>query len=428
MKSILSLSLSLLLKSAAQSDEEKVNRVPTATLLTNHKPIPLIGLGLGNVHPNDIPDTLTNSFGKTFLDYHLIDTAHSSENEELIASTISKNHPSDTSPHIVTKVWYTHLGYERTKLSVLESLANLSPLNHVHVLLHWPRCDDSIPWMECEKEEAELSNVVKNTGPSPLDDRPSAYLQSWRALEHLYTEHDEIVSIGVSNFSFEDWTELLMVCKIVPHVHQGNVWTLFNDPDLLALLDDNRVLFQAYGVMSQVVSRLSDYPEVEERLVAFTKETRGVEKVGTLLLAWFVQNRIGVVARSTDVERIEENAPFLVGMVPYFEEEDGKTIGILIRHLVNEGDTGGEEEKVGEEKVMVMFHNERKQKVHVYWVDENDGELIKVNELEAGAKDEVGSHPGHKFVVKDAGEGEEELNMFEVKAQYGQNEEFYVDL
>jgi diketogulonate reductase-like aldo/keto reductase len=55
---------------------------------------------------------------------------------------------------ILTKVWYTHLGYERTKHSVYQSLTNLGRDSIDIVILHWPRCNDEIEWMNCDAEEA----------------------------------------------------------------------------------------------------------------------------------------------------------------------------------------------------------------------------------------------------------------------------------
>ena len=43
---------------------------------------------------------------------------------------------------VVTKVWYTHLGYGRTKLAVEDMLAGLNGCCAVTMLIHWPRCRD----------------------------------------------------------------------------------------------------------------------------------------------------------------------------------------------------------------------------------------------------------------------------------------------
>ena len=66
--------------------------------------------------------------------YRLLDTAHASRNEAAVRRGIvegaagmssSSSSSSDMQVHVITKVWYTHLGYERTVLSVQESLQEL---------------------------------------------------------------------------------------------------------------------------------------------------------------------------------------------------------------------------------------------------------------------------------------------------------------
>jgi len=73
--------------------------------------------------------------------------------------------------------------------------------------------------MECEKEEGNLPEYVKDAGPPPHLDKTNAWKNSWRALEDMYMEHEErrindtknsisggpyLESIGVSNFELED--------------------------------------------------------------------------------------------------------------------------------------------------------------------------------------------------------------------------------
>merc|ERR1712216_810990 len=90
-------------------------------------------------------------------------------------------------------LWYTHLGYGRTMLSVRDSIAALEtgsklerPIR-VTVLPHWPRCRKDISWMHCEQEERDLPERVKAAGPAPHLDA-MAWQGSWRALEELYEE------------------------------------------------------------------------------------------------------------------------------------------------------------------------------------------------------------------------------------------------
>ena len=173
-------------------------------LLISGVSMPLVGMGIGNLAHGSIPRAVRDQLASGV---RLIDTAHASNNERILADAISDfdrsgggggslrsggrgDDSNDDDPiHVVTKVWYTHLGYERTKLSVMESLRELQlPAGSarrilVHLLLHWPRCNDAISWMHCEVEEEELPQSVKDAGPPPHLDKDNAFKESWRALE-----------------------------------------------------------------------------------------------------------------------------------------------------------------------------------------------------------------------------------------------------
>ena len=203
------------------------------TILSNGKKFPQVGLGVGNLQHDLIVDRITEALQadkKTVL----FDTAHASKNEELVREGIKAGLKKSTYlnkrsiVHVVTKVWYTHLGYERTLLSVKESLQSLKQNNvRVHVLIHWPRCNDDIPWMHCEQEENGLPDNVRNAGPAPHLNKDTAFLESWRALEDIYLGKvslgrglPKVESIGVSNFALEDMKALEEKQTVVPQIYQ----------------------------------------------------------------------------------------------------------------------------------------------------------------------------------------------------------------
>ena len=182
--------------------------------------LPLIGIGVGNLPAERMNEVVTHSLTSE-MGYRLIDTGAS--NEAALAEAIDSGLKSVTedetvSIHVVTKVWYTHLGYERTKLAVRESLANLKAYQsgqyiRVHILLHWSRCNDEISWMDCKGEEERLPQHVKDAGPPPHLDPENAWKGSWKALEELYADDElrQIESIGVSNFDHKDFKALIDV-------------------------------------------------------------------------------------------------------------------------------------------------------------------------------------------------------------------------
>lgn len=205
-------------------------RLPTTTLETGQQ-FPMVGLevdGLrGAVIRERIADAMHNS-----TQFALFDTAQRANNEQRIKNGIvhavkaSDLHSSEV--HVITKVPYTHLGYERTKLAVRESLRTLKNRNtHVHVVLEWPRCDDTIAWMNCEQDEARLPQSVKAVGPPPHLNKDRAFMESWNALEDIYLREitlgsglPALASIGVANFEVEDLQALEMHSRVLPHIVQ----------------------------------------------------------------------------------------------------------------------------------------------------------------------------------------------------------------
>jgi diketogulonate reductase-like aldo/keto reductase len=191
--------------------------IPTATL-SDGSLFPLVGLGVGNLDHSLVAESIENAMASDKQTW-VFDTAHASRNEHLVKTGIvngfgayKTRSGSSKEVHVITKVWYTHLGYERTKLSVKESLEALNHPNiKVHMLIHWPRCRNDISWMNCEQDEWELPAEIRKLGPPPQMDKDGAFLESWRALEDIYLGKvslgkglPKLASIGVSNFELAD--------------------------------------------------------------------------------------------------------------------------------------------------------------------------------------------------------------------------------
>lgn len=222
---LLLLSLLALLIAAKRAKDDEI----LWTKLSDGTDFPLVGFGVGNLQHDLISDRIAKTLAndkKTIL----IDTASASQNEELVRKGIEKGIKGSKTRevHVVTKVWYTHLGYERTKMSVKASLEALKNTNvKVHVLIHWPRCNDEVPWMDCLKEERDLPPEVKKAGRPPHQYKDTAFLDSWAALEDIYLGKiklgrglPKVESIGVSNFALEDFKALERTQRLTPHILQ----------------------------------------------------------------------------------------------------------------------------------------------------------------------------------------------------------------
>jgi len=403
--------------------------------LSNGRDMPLVGFGVGNLQHDKVAPVvqtaLTSGEG-----YFLLDTAKASQNEELISDGIAHSldfintqHPH-TPVHIVTKVWYTHLGYERTRLSVQESIdALLSKVKtpeaiRIHFLLHWPRCDESIEWMNCEEEENNLPKHIKDAGPAPHLDRDNAWKGSWKALEDMYDDESlPIQSIGVSNFYAEDLNELLDFCRHRPYLYQGNVWILLNDINLMRILDENDILFQAYNVMNGIIGSKHQAPRALADLARLgaSLDENDAFSPSLIVLAWLVQNNISIIPRASSERHLSENSPTSIAEVPLFTDEQHAQIRHCVAALLRGEDY---EHKL----VAATFVNSDSagKPVHVYW-ESHDGEEIPVREdLQPGESHSQETYPGHRFVVYD--DTGELSKVYQISVGIGGSERFHIEL
>ena len=434
--------------------------IPTKKL-SNDYDFPYVGLGIGNLQHELIEEVVGSSLQQD-MNIQVLDTAHASQNEGILANAVVKSdkqlrrgrntrlQKSDHLPpiHVVTKVWYTHLGYERTKISVQETLDELSSVTtrqvFVHMLLHWPRCNDAIEWMNCEQEEENLPQHIKNAGPPPHLNKDTAWKDSWRALEEIYDEFSTkrkrvgmklqfpviIASIGVSNFELEDMKALKKIAKTQPHIYQGDVWKAFHDPYLLRHLQDEDIFFQAYGVMNRVMGGRREAPAAFSvlsdisREIASTLHAYGdhhdkqlIVTEATILLAFLVQKGIGVIPRASSSGHRSENSPdAIAAVIPNLTSDHFNKLQRAVPALMR-----------GEElHASISFMNSLPGPIQIHWVSENGEEVLVKDVLQPGEVDVIKSHPGHRFVTYDS----ERAIRREVSVDvgYGERQHFAVEL
>mmetsp|Transcript_31608 Transcript_31608/g.66461 ORF Transcript_31608/g.66461 Transcript_31608/m.66461 type:complete len:648 (+) Transcript_31608:95-2038(+) len=330
-------------RAASSSDNNSNNN--SSRRRTNAPEIPLIGIGVGNLPHNKIPYILGSALSAPTsaannkkkkvpneeLDYRLVDTSHTdSALEVLVGRSLSRLSSSslggsssaatttttatttasnDSVYHVMIKIWHTHLGYERTNLSVQDSLSDILPgfsannnndakttAGHkkkpsaatvvgtpdvrIHAILQYPRCYDELfsspsylnspnfptKYNDCKEEEAALDATTKKSGgPSPLLDKDNAWKRSYRALEELY-HHGTLESIGISNFGPSDLTQLFDLATVGPHVYQGSLHTLLTQEPMVETLVRHGVHYQCYDVASTVWNGREGAPRAYAKL------------------------------------------------------------------------------------------------------------------------------------------------------------------
>ena len=396
--------------------------VPTTTL-SNGVELPLVGLGVGNLQKNRIENMIYEGL-KSDHRIHLIDTGHASLNEKEIAQGITTGVKrfKDTQKmddkeriqvHVVTKVWYTHLGYERTKLSVEESLKDLDEATKdpnvdlkVHILIHWPQCYDAVEWMNCAEDENALPVYVKNAGPPPHLDPDNAWKGSWKALEDMYNSADypSIAGIGISNYREQDLEELIAMARVTPHMIQLNVWSLLMDPQLVAACSRNSIHIQCYNVMNGILGNAFTTKHAFHHLLLVANNLRKesaatdspLERItaAQVVLKWLTQFEFSVVPRTSNLDRLTDNSAISIQSIPDLNEENLETTSKAIEAILTSKDL---EQDV---YVNATFHAQS-QDMYLFYYPGEHGDAIQIAHIPKGSSVKDSTHPHHQYRLYD---------------------------
>jgi len=449
-------------KPAEARDVDEIPKGMTRLDKANNLLFPLVGLGVGNLHPNDVSPMIEMAPEQLDNTPLMLDTSHKSGTEEEVAKGILAREkalgplPSNLKRtyHVITKVWYTYLGYERTKISVLESMRNLKsvlkPASNLPtqfnvkltILLHWPKCYEEIEWMDCEDEENSLPSEVKRY-KSPLSN-PEAYLDSWRALEELFIKK-RLDAIGISNFGASELEKLLENATVTPHIHQMNLWTLFHNQALTTLMQQNTTMvYQVYNVMS-LFGNAVEAPGAYRFLWELGRVNGGVDPI-TAGLAWFLQHHISVIPRTTNFEHLKQNSiESLLKVTKYNDADDSLTYEAM-QSLMDGADSeffhnfaieqhqkeDYQRLKVKElsETVETKFVNRHDKPVQVFWLDVDNEELHpQAGRIRPGGELVIQSHENQVFHAYEAGSiNDNTFKEFRIKRSAGETEIFHIEL
>lgn len=199
--------------------------------------------------------------------YRLIDTAQSYFNEEAVGNAIEKCSVSREELFITTKVWIDNYGYDKTKASVLESIKKLKVDYLDLVLLHQPFGD---------------------------------YYGSYRALEELYKE-GKIRAIGVSNFYPDRLSDICAFNEITPQVNQVETNPLNQQIRAQENMKKNNVQIEAWAPFGEGRTNMFKNSTLEKIGEKYQKS------VAQVILRWLIQRGVVALAKSTHIERMQEN-------------------------------------------------------------------------------------------------------------------------
>ncbi|KAF3697645.1 Prostaglandin F synthase [Channa argus] len=134
-----------------------------------------------------------------------------------------------------------------------------------------------------------------------VDDKrnPGNRAQSWATLEELNAQ-GKLRAIGVSNYTPAHMKELIQSCKVLPAVLQVEFHPRLCQTELRSVCDEYGVCFQAYSSLGK--GELVTDPLVME--IAKNNERTPAQ----VLLRWAVQQGVPVLPKSSNPDRIKENA------------------------------------------------------------------------------------------------------------------------
>ncbi|XP_072518261.1 glyoxal reductase [Salminus brasiliensis] len=241
--------------------------------------IPLLGLGTYKLQGHD---PLYRSLSSALdAGYRTFDTAAVYGNEghlgQVVRELLPKHGLSRSDVFLISKLAPTDQG-PRAREGCLKSLEQLGCKYIDLYLVHWPG----------------------TAGLEPRDPLNAEHrAQSWTVLEEFYA-CGQFKAIGVSNFSAVHLQELLRGCTVPPAVLQMECHPRLVQRELRDVCKQAGIHFQAYSSLGK--GALLDEPVVKE-----VAEVCG-RTPAQVLLRWAVQQGISVLPRSSQPQRVQENA------------------------------------------------------------------------------------------------------------------------
>ena len=216
---------------------------------------------------------------KTIIDalkagYRLIDTASHYYNEDIVGSAIRESEISRDKIFVVTKLWYSDMGYESAIEAFEQSMERLQ-LSYVDLyLIHWPAAADKYP-------DWEKTNMT-----------------TWEALEYLY-KSKRVRAIGVSNFMQKHLVSLLGNCSVKPMVNQIECHPGFWQKDVVELCQKHDIQVMAWSPLG--TGEILDNNELKILADKYRKTS------AQICLRWNMQHSILPIPKTKGCTRMKEN-------------------------------------------------------------------------------------------------------------------------
>lgn len=241
-----------------------MKNIKSYTVLNNGVKMPWLGFGTYKLEEENITINSVKEALKT--GYRHIDTASFYDNEKAVGTAIKESNVPREEIFLVSKVWKTDQGYEKTLKAFESSIKKLGTDYLDLYLIHWP------------------SKMQKET---------------WKALEKLYKEK-RIRAIGVSNFTVNQLKNLMEDAEIMPAVNQIEFHPKLIQNRLIEFCKNKNIQLEAWSPLMRgnvfKIQLLKDLSLKYEKTIA------------QIILKWNLQMGFVTIPKSTTPSRIKENA------------------------------------------------------------------------------------------------------------------------
>ena len=226
--------------------------------------IPVLGFGVYQIPKEETKEVVISAIK---AGYRHIDTAQAYLNEAEVGEAIQNCGVSREELFVTTKVWVENVSYDKAKESILDSLQRMQ-LDYLDlVLIHQPYND---------------------------------VYGAWRAMCELKKE-GKIRSIGVSNFNYDKLINLGVFTGEMPAVNQIELNPFHQQKEKVEILKDENVALEAWAPFAEGRNNIFSNPVLEKIAKKHNKS------VAQVIIRYFVEQNIVVLAKSTKPVRMKEN-------------------------------------------------------------------------------------------------------------------------
>ena len=201
------------------------------------------------------------------IGYRHLDCASFYANEKEVGTAIQESGVARSELFITGKVWNNCQGYDLTRQSFEQSLSDLGIGYFDLFLVHWPL--------------------------------PGIFTETYRALEDLHKE-GKVKSLGLSNFTMEDYEVLSKTMTIAPVCNQIEVNPLLYRKETIDFYQQKNIVVVAYKPLG--ASKVLKNVTILEIAAKYPNLTPG-----QLCIKWGVQNGLSVLPKSSNMERMTAN-------------------------------------------------------------------------------------------------------------------------